>query len=201
MWWSPQSDASYICLGQRFLDPFVRYRRPCWETGPSPAVGSTPGPATSQTGGLCTRKTSWWVYQRLDVPRISSKSQRLLGIGYLLVVISWLFTVPPYISPAFVINYSCSYCRGPRAADSKVKALFLQATPWSTAPSLQRPVGEHNLEGSVKVWTFKTGEEEFRLLIDKMALICKKKWNRIWPESASCRGRQHYHSAVYLVVA
>lgn len=158
VWWSPQSDASCICLGQRFLDPVVHYRHPCWETGPCPAVGSTPGPTTSPTGGLCRWKTSCWVYQRPNVPRMFSKSQRLLVVGYLLVVISWLFTVLPYMSPAFVINYSCSYCRGPRSADAKVEALFLRATPCSTVTSLQRPVGEHNLEGSVKVWTNKTGK-------------------------------------------
>lgn len=65
-----------------------------------------------------------------DARRISSKSQRLLVIGYLLVVTSWLFTVPPYISRVFVINYSCSYCGSSRSADSTVKALF-EATPCS----------------------------------------------------------------------
>lgn len=88
-----------------------------------------------------------------DARRIASKSQRLLVIGYLLVVTSWLFTVPPYISPVFVINYSCSYCGSSRSADSKVKALF-EVTPCSAVVSLQRPVGEHNLEGSVEIWAY-----------------------------------------------
>lgn len=87
-----------------------------------------------------------------DARRISSKSQRLLVIGYLLVVTSWLFTVPPYISPVFVINYSCSYCGSSRSADSEVKALF-EVTPCSAVMSLQRPV-EHNLEGSVEIWAY-----------------------------------------------
>lgn len=88
-----------------------------------------------------------------DVRRMSSKSQRLLVIGYLLVLISWLFRVPPYISPVFVINYSCSCCGGSRSADSKVKVSFLRATPCSAVRSLQGPAAEHNLEGSVETWT------------------------------------------------
>lgn len=84
-------------------------------------------------------------HERLHVERtsdpnargISSKSQPLLVIGYLLVMTSWLFTVPPYISPVFVINYSCSYCGSSRSADSKVKAL-LEVTPCSTPPETSR---------------------------------------------------------------
>lgn len=89
-----------------------------------------------------------------DACRISSKSQCLLVFGYLLVVTSRLFTVPPFISLVFIINYSCSYCGSSRSADSKVKALF-EATPCSVVIRLQRPV-EHKLERSVKIWACKS---------------------------------------------
>lgn len=181
VWWSSQSGASYIFLGQRFPDLFVHYHRPCWENGPYPAVGSTPRPTTGQPVGLCRWKTSCWVNQWPDVHRVSSKSQGLLVIGYLLVAISWLFRVPPYISPVFVINYSCSYCRGSRSAGSKEKALFLQATPCSTVTGLQRLVGEHNLEGSVEIWMYTTGKRTI-YAFDKYYMkeiktrVCSMQW-------------------------
>lgn len=68
VWWSPQSDASCICLGRRFQDRCGRCGRSCWQTGPCPAVGSRPGPTTGQTGGQCRPKASCWVPQR---PRCS----------------------------------------------------------------------------------------------------------------------------------
>lgn len=80
--------------------------------------------------------------------RISSKSQPLLVIGYLLVVTSWLFTVPPYISLVFVINYSCSYCGSSRSADSKVKA-FLEVTPCSTPPQTSRRTQPERVSGNM----------------------------------------------------
>ncbi len=61
VWWSPQSGASCIALGQCLPGVGVRYRWPyCrWWTGLSPAVGSTSGSAASQKRGPQRLKVSW----------------------------------------------------------------------------------------------------------------------------------------------
>lgn len=60
-WWSLQSGASCSALDQCLPDVGVPYRWPCccWQSEPSPAGGSTSGPAAGQKGSPQWLRVSW----------------------------------------------------------------------------------------------------------------------------------------------
>ncbi len=155
VWWSPQSGASCSALGQCLPGVGVRYRWPCccWQTGPSPAGGSTSGPAAGQKGGPQRLKVSWSDHPEALDPRGMSNTSRCL-----------CYSLLPFISllPLSVSHAGCV------SGSHKGGCLCLCLVPASSAAVQgQRAVGRKVVGGlprraapSPAVWIHHSLEED-----------------------------------------